>query len=154
MHSQKTVYFFSWFYLFFLFALLNGIMIKVLCNSKSNVPTAFYSPLWLAGGCIILFPVVGWITSLVLFAPFFWPSVMLFLLLDDLVVVPVHVPYLMVDWAIIYFILSEQPNCVFDSHSWKYGQTFLSGCSRRSRRGLVQEDKRMAFVYTHGLFIT
>ncbi len=27
-------------------------------------------------------------------------------------------------------------------------------CSRRSRRGLVQEDKRMAFVYTHGLFIT
>jgi hypothetical protein len=26
-------------------------------------------------------------------------------------------------------------------------------CSRRSRRGLVQEDKRMAFVYTHGLFI-
>jgi hypothetical protein len=27
-------------------------------------------------------------------------------------------------------------------------------CSLRSRRGLVQEDKRMAFVYTHGLFIT
>jgi hypothetical protein len=27
-------------------------------------------------------------------------------------------------------------------------------CSRRSRPGLVQEDKRMAFVYTHGLFIT
>ncbi len=27
-------------------------------------------------------------------------------------------------------------------------------CLRPSRRGLVQEDKRMAFVYTHGLFIT
>ncbi len=27
-------------------------------------------------------------------------------------------------------------------------------CSLQSRRGLVQEDKRMAFVYTHGLFIT
>ncbi len=30
----------------------------------------------------------------------------------------------------------------------------LSYCLRQSRRGLVQEDKRMAFVYTHGLFIT
>ncbi len=27
-------------------------------------------------------------------------------------------------------------------------------CSRRSRRRLVQEDKRMVLVYTHGLFIT
>jgi hypothetical protein len=27
-------------------------------------------------------------------------------------------------------------------------------CSLSSRRGLVQEDKRMALVYTHGLFIT
>ncbi len=27
-------------------------------------------------------------------------------------------------------------------------------CLLPSRRGLVQEDKRMAFVYTHGLFIT
>jgi hypothetical protein len=27
-------------------------------------------------------------------------------------------------------------------------------CSLPSRRGLVQEDKRMALVYTHGLFIT
>ncbi len=27
-------------------------------------------------------------------------------------------------------------------------------CSRRSRRGRVQEDKRMAYIYTHGLFIT
>jgi hypothetical protein len=27
-------------------------------------------------------------------------------------------------------------------------------CSRRSRRGLVQEDKRTVFAYTHGLFIT
>ncbi len=33
-------------------------------------------------------------------------------------------------------------------------ETFIVNCSRRSRRGLVQEDKRMAFVYTHGLFIT
>jgi hypothetical protein len=30
----------------------------------------------------------------------------------------------------------------------------VATCSQRSRRGLVQEDKRMAFVYTHGLFIT
>ncbi len=27
-------------------------------------------------------------------------------------------------------------------------------CSLSSRRGLVQEDKRMVLVYTHGLFIT
>jgi hypothetical protein len=27
-------------------------------------------------------------------------------------------------------------------------------CSLSSRQGLVQEDKRMALVYTHGLFIT
>jgi hypothetical protein len=27
-------------------------------------------------------------------------------------------------------------------------------CSLQSRRGRVQEDKRMAYVYTHGLFIT
>ncbi len=35
-----------------------------------------------------------------------------------------------------------------------YPQVCMCNCSRRSRRGLVQEDKRMAFVYTHGLFIT
>ncbi len=29
-----------------------------------------------------------------------------------------------------------------------------SYCSLSSRRGLVQEDKRMVLVYTHGLFIT
>ncbi len=29
-----------------------------------------------------------------------------------------------------------------------------NSCSLPSRRGLVQEDKRMALVYTHGLFIT
>jgi hypothetical protein len=34
------------------------------------------------------------------------------------------------------------------------GNSVEHTCSRRSRRGLVQEDKRMAFVYTHGLFIT
>jgi hypothetical protein len=35
------------------------------------------------------------------------------------------------------------------------GSRMMRGnCSRQSRRGLVQEDKRMAFVYTHGLFIT
>ncbi len=27
-------------------------------------------------------------------------------------------------------------------------------CSLHSRRGLVQEDKRTVFAYTHGLFIT
>ncbi len=27
-------------------------------------------------------------------------------------------------------------------------------CSLQSRRGQVQEDKRMAYIYTHGLFIT
>ncbi len=27
-------------------------------------------------------------------------------------------------------------------------------CSLQSRRGRVQEDKRMAYIYTHGLFIT
>ncbi len=30
----------------------------------------------------------------------------------------------------------------------------INTCSRRSRRGRVQEDKRMAYIYTHGLFIT
>jgi hypothetical protein len=29
-----------------------------------------------------------------------------------------------------------------------------SYCSLSSRRGLVQEDKRMVLEYTHGLFIT
>ncbi len=33
-------------------------------------------------------------------------------------------------------------------------ETIKAGCSRHSRRGLVQEDKRTVFAYTHGLFIT
>jgi hypothetical protein len=37
--------------------------------------------------------------------------------------------------------------------SWSVSELHPA-CSLRSRRGLVQEDKRMAFVYTHGLFIT
>jgi hypothetical protein len=39
-------------------------------------------------------------------------------------------------------------------HTQTFTDELQAYCSRRSRRGLVQEDKRMAFVYTHGLFIT
>jgi hypothetical protein len=69
-------------------------------------------------------------------------------------VVLVHALYIFVcalhisSWCSLYcwfmlFILLDGP-CSFDYYS----------CSRHSRRGLVQEDKRTVFAYTHGLFIT
>ncbi len=64
-------------------------------------------------------------------------------------------------WVTV-FKHSVYRHSAIDVHSAnaQYGNLFLKvkaklpACSRRSRRGLVQEDKRMAFVYTHGLFIT
>jgi hypothetical protein len=35
-----------------------------------------------------------------------------------------------------------------------YTKNKVHNCSLQSRRGRIQEDKRMAYIYTHGLFIT
>ncbi len=54
-------------------------------------------------------------------------------------------------------VLTNNHRAILCSNVYKPPSHLRDGgctCSRRSRRGLVQEDKRMAFVYTHGLFIT
>ncbi len=69
------------------------------------------------------------------------------------------------EYADSYLIKSRADSVVrlHQIHRWqiqkefKICQGFLGlwhACLLPSRRGLVQEDKRMAFVYTHGLFIT
>jgi hypothetical protein len=48
--------------------------------------------------------------------------------------------------------IKKDKDCMMDDGEKKNFNSVK--CSRQSRRGRVQEDKRTAYIYTHGLFIT
>jgi hypothetical protein len=50
--------------------------------------------------------------------------------------------------------MTSSPHCPFKWREKGAKTIHYPPCSLHSRRGLVQEDKRTVFAYTHGLFIT